>query len=131
MKKIKYIIIAVLTLLLLTACQQNKNNQKLADILNLKEDNIKNIIVETTLTENKSQVILEKQDYRKFLDKISSYNIVEKENDNLKGWQYAITIETDEDIQFSIMDNKIYTNDKMYISNNLDKNDLLYLFENR
>nr|WP_276939744.1 hypothetical protein [Helcococcus sueciensis] len=131
MKKIKYIIIAVLTLLLLTACQQNKNNKKLADILNLKEDNIKNIIVETTLTENKSQVILEKQDYRKFLDKISSYNIVEKENDNLKGWQYAITIETDENIQFSIMDNKIYTNDKMYISNNLNKNDLLYLFEDK
>ena len=131
MKKIKYIIIAVLTLLLLTACQQNKNNKKLADILNLKKDNIKNIIVETTLTENKSQVILEKQDYRKFLDKISSYNIVEKENDNLKGWQYAITIETDEDIQFSIMDNKIYTNDKMYISNNLNKNDLLYLFEDK
>ncbi len=131
MKKIKYIIIEILTLLLLTACQQNKNKQKLADILNLKEDNIKNIIVETTLTENKSQVILEKKDYKKFLDKILSYNIIEKENDKAKGWQYAITIETDENIQLLIMDNRIYVDDKMYISDNLDKNDLLYLFENR
>ena len=130
MKK-KYIIIAILTLLLLTACQQNKNNQKLADILNLKEDNIKNIIVETTMTENKSDLVLEKKDYKKFLDKISSYNIVEKENDKAKGWQYFIKIEADEDVQFSIMDNRIYLDYKMYISDNLDKNDLLYLFENR
>lgn len=131
MKKIKYIIITIFTLVLLTACQQNKNNQKLSDILDLKEDKIKNIIVETTLTENKSEVVLAKKDYKKFLDKILSYNIVEKENDKAKGWQYAIKIEGDEDVHFSIMDNKIYLRDKMYISNNLDKNDLLYLFENK
>ena len=131
MKKIKYIIIAICTFLLLTACQQSKKDQKLSDVLDLNEDKIKNIIVETTMTKNKSDLVLEKKDYKKFLDKISSYNIVEKENDKKKGWQYAIKIEADEDVQFSIMDNTIYLGDKMYISDNLDKNDLLYLFENR
>lgn len=131
MKKLKYIIITICTLLLLTACQQSKKDQKLADILDFQEDKIKNIIVETTMTKNKSDLVLEKKDYKKFLDKISAYNIVEIENDKKKGWQYAIKIEADEDVHFSIMDNKIYVDDKMYISNNLDKNDLLYLFENR
>ena len=131
MKRNKYIIISVFILVLLTACQQNKNNQKLADIFDFKEDKIKSIIVETTLTENKSEVVLKKKEYKNFLDKILYYNIVEKENDKEKGWQYAIKIEGDEDVQFSIMDNKIYVDDKMYISNNLDKNDLLYLFENK
>lgn len=131
MKKLKYIIIAICTLLLLTACQLSKKDQKLGDILDLKEDKIKNIIVETTMTKNKTDLVLEKKDYKKFLDRISSYNIVEKENDKKKGWQYFIKIEADKDVQFSIMDNRIYIDDKMYISENLDKNDLLYLFENR
>ncbi len=78
MKKNKYIIISVLILVLLTACQQNKNKQKLADIFDFKEDKIKNIIVETILTENKSEVVLKKKEYKNFLDKILSYNIVEK-----------------------------------------------------
>lgn len=131
MKKLKYIIITICTLLLLTACQQGKNHQKLGDILDLKEDKIKNIIVETTITEGKSDLLLEKKDYKKFLDKLSSYNILEIKNNNEKGWQYFIKIEADEDILISIMDNKISVNDKLYISDNLDKNDLLYLFENR
>lgn len=131
MKKIIYIATVIFTLLILIACQDRKNNQKLNDVLNLKEDNIKQIFVETTMTKNKSELVMEKKDYKKFLDKIFSYNMVEKENDNEKGWQYAITIEADENVQLSIMDNKIYVNDKMYISNNLSKNDLLYLFDNK
>lgn len=131
MKKSKYIIIAIFTLLLLTACQQGRNPQKLADILDLKEDKIKNIIVETTITKEKSDLVLEKKDYKKFLDKILSYNILEIKDNNEKGWQYFIKIESDEDILISIMDNKIYVNDKLYVSDNLNKNDFLYLFENR
>ena len=73
-----------------------------------------------------------KKDYKKFLDKILSYNIVEeKEYDGTKGWQYLIRIKSDKDIFFSISDNIIYLDDKMYISNNLNKNDLLYLFKNK
>lgn len=131
MKKIIYIATVIFTLLILIACHDRKNNQKLNDILNLKEDSIKQIIVETTMTKKKSELVIERKYYKKFLDKILSYNIVEKQNDNKKGWQYAITIEADENVQLSIMDNKIYINDKMYISNNLSKNDLLYLFDNK
>ncbi|WP_103981701.1 hypothetical protein [Helcococcus massiliensis] len=131
MKKLKYIIITMCTLLLLTACQQGKNHQKLGDILDLKEDKIKNIIVETTMTKNKTDLVLEKKDYKKFLDKLSSYNTLEIKNNNEKGWQYFIKIEADEDILISIMDNEISVNDKLYISDNLDKYDFLYLFENR
>ena len=131
MKKTIYITTVIFTLLILTACQDRKNNQKLNDVLNLKKDSIIQIIVETTMTKNKSELVLEKKDYKKFLDKILSYNIVEKENDNEKGWQYLIRIKSDKDISFSIMDNKIKLDDKMYISNNLSKNDLLYLFDNK
>ena len=131
MKKTIYITTVIFTLLILTACQDRKNNQKLNDVLNLKKDSIIQIIVETTMTKKKSELVLEKKDYKKFLDKILSYNIVEKENDNEKGWQYLIRIKSDKDISFSIMDNKIKLDDKMYISNNLSKNDLLYLFDNK
>lgn len=128
MKKIIYIVTAIFTLLILVACQ---NNQKLSDVLNLKEDSIKQIIVETTMTEDKTDLVLDKKDYKKFLDKILSYNIVEKEYDNAKGWQYLIRIKSDKDISFTIMDNEIKFDHKMYISNNLNKNDLLYLFKNK
>lgn len=37
-----------------------------------------------------------------------------------KGWQYLVKIESDKEIQFSIMDNTIYLNDKIYVSNNLN-----------
>ncbi|MDO4604787.1 MAG: hypothetical protein Q4B23_02275 [Helcococcus sp.] len=131
MKKIKYIALTIFTLLILVACQDRKNNQKLSDVLNLKEDNIKQIIVETTMTKHKTDLVLDKKDYKKFLDKILSYNIVEEEYDKAKGWQYLIRIKSDKDISFSIMDNKIKLGDKMYISNNLNKNDLLYLFDNK
>lgn len=99
--------------------------------MDIKEDKIKNIIVETTMTEGKSDLVLEKKDYKKFLDKLLSYNILEIKNNNEKGWQYFIKIEADENILISIMDNEISVNDKLYISDNLDKNDFLYLFENR
>lgn len=46
--------------------------------MNLKEDNIKQITVETAMTEKKSEVALEKKEYKNFLDKISSYDILEK-----------------------------------------------------
>ena len=131
MKKIIYIATVIFTLLILIACQDKKNNLKLGDVLNLKEDSINQIIVETTMTKEKSDVILEKKEYKKILDKILSYDISEKELLNLKGWNYFIKIKSDKDIYFSIAENRIYLNDKMYISNNLNKNDLLYLFEDK
>ncbi|WP_297376134.1 hypothetical protein [uncultured Helcococcus sp.] len=128
MRKIIYIVTLIFTLLILVACQ----NKKLSDILDIKEDKVQKIVVETTMTEDKSDLVLEKKDYKKFLDKILSYNIVEeKEYDGTKGWQYLIRIKSDKDIFFSISDNIIYLDDKMYISNNLNKNDLLYLFKNK
>lgn len=131
MKKFKYIAITIFTLILLVGCKNSEKNQKLGDVLKLKEESIKQIIVETTLTDKKSEVVLEKKDYKKFLNKISSYSIVEKNDNKKKGWQYLVKIESDKNIQFSIMDNIIYINDKIYVSNNLNKDDLLYLFENK
>ena len=57
MRKIIYIVTLIFTLLILVACQ----NKKLSDILDIKEDKVQKIVVETTMTEDKSDLVLEKK----------------------------------------------------------------------
>lgn len=129
MKKIKYIALTIFTLLILVGCT---HYQKLGDVLNLKEDSIEQIIVETKMTKgNKSEITLEKKDYKKFLDKLSSYDIKEIKDEKYKGWEYFIKIKADEDIKISLTGNIMYINDKLYLTKNYYNNDFLYLFENK
>lgn len=130
MKKTKYLILIISTLLILTSCNKK---QKIGDILNIDENDIEKIVVSATLNvDGKLDVILEKQQYKEFLDKLLFYEVVEEKWENWKGMIYHIKIETDREIFIQFLDEEmLYIDDKLYTIYDFNKNDLLYLFDDK
>ncbi|MDO4595347.1 MAG: hypothetical protein Q4B52_08220, partial [Tissierellia bacterium] len=91
MKKTKYLILIISTLLILTSCNKK---QKIGDILNIDENDIEKIVVSTTLIYGRTDILLDQNQYKDLLDKFTDFEVKEIEEDHMKGWLYSIDIET-------------------------------------
>lgn len=129
MKKTKYLILIISTLLILTSCNKK---QKIGDILNIDENDIEKIVVSTTLIYGRTDILLDQNQYKDLLDKFTDFEVKEIEEDHMKGWLYSIDIETKTGDLKTITfrgDDKVYLNSKLYICDSYDRDFLLYLFD--
>ncbi len=94
-------------------------------------DNIQAITVSTQMTAPKKDVELKKEKWKSLLNKFNDFSLTKTDEEAKNGWQYMFKIEQDKDviILISFMDGIVSIGENVYMVENYDAKEFLYLFE--
>ncbi len=133
----KFISIFMIIVLLFALIGCSKNNKSSTDevkneiLQEINVDNIQAITVSTQMTVPKKDIELKKEKWEKLLNKFNNFSLTKIDEEAKNGWQYMFKIEQDKDviILISFMDGTVSIGENVYIVENYDAKEFLYLFE--